>query len=380
MKASTYTQPTICALAWTSTTEPCPVQVGYPSRENFPADLIWSGTGEVPAIGARVQVYLNGIGAAEVKAYFHYEGYLGVLVAPDTMPAHLQNQRPAVTLCHVYGIDLEPRPPRPAASLCVLRDAEAGSPTDWIPEYPEAAVEGADEVRYYRYQEFSRLTVVRGALSDYFRFYDVQAFVGTDAQDSAQLADPSKWATFPEYQFLEVRPNGEVRVLEVRGGLETPVIYCTTRYPGPFRIASHPPVSDTAEAAEFTTLRALASEMQLSAPAYRGRTVERKGRHFWYAFEEEGRGEGLSDWTPVELTLEAQPVESYGYNAGERADEQHPAQGQATLWKEQGGEGRYFVEVRPTHSHAPAFPYLEEEKPDRLRTWWRFTARELEAV
>lgn len=379
MQVSRFTQPQISTTSWTSTPDTCPGEVGFPTQANFPAGLIWSGKGEVPAIGARVQIYLNNIGPATVMAYFHYDGYLGVLVAPDTMPAHLQNQQPAITLCHAYGIDLEPRPPRPSASLCVLAPAapQQSTSTDWIPDYPEAAREAPDEVRYYRYQEHSRVTVVRGALSDYFRFYDALAFTGTDAQDSAQLADPSKWTKFPDYQFLEVRPTGEVRVMEVRGGLETPVMYCTTRYPGPFRIPGHQPFTATDEADQYATLRDLATEFQQSAPAYRGRTVERKGRWFWYAFEEEGMGDRPSDWAPVELTLAAQPLDSYGYNAGQRADAEHPAQGQATLWQEQGGEGRYFVEVAPSHAHAPAFSYLEEERPDRLRTWWRF---QLEAV
>lgn len=379
MQVSRFTQPQISLSSWTSTTEACPGQVGFPTQANFPAGLIWSGTGEVPAIGARVYIYCCGIGPAEVKAYFHYEGYLGVLVAPDTMPAHLQNQRPAITLCHAYGVDLEPNRPRPATSLPVVAAPDAPTTptsTDWIPDYPEAAEQGADEVRYYRYQEFSRVTVVRGALSDYYRFYDVLAFTGTDAQDSAQLADPSKWTTFPDYQYLEVRPTGEVRVLEVRGGVETPIIYCTTRYPGPFRIPGHQPFTATDEADEYATLHALATEMQVSPPAYRGRVVERKGQQFWYAFEQEGMGDEPSDWTPVELTLAAGPVDSYGYNAGQRADAQHPAQGQATLWREQGGEGRYFVEVAPSHAHAPAFSYLEQERADRLRTWWKFRLEE----
>ena len=44
-------QPFISLISWAGAPEQCPQWVGYPTRENFPADLIWSGAADVPAIG-----------------------------------------------------------------------------------------------------------------------------------------------------------------------------------------------------------------------------------------------------------------------------------------------------------------------------------------
>ncbi len=129
--------------------------MGFPTRTRLPAGLIWSGSGDLPAIGARVHIYLNGFGPAEVKACFHADGYLGVLCAPDEMPAWYQRQSPGVTLGHFFNRELEPRQPMlPPAEAALFGSAEAGavavdqapetmdpdparSPADdWIPEYP----------------------------------------------------------------------------------------------------------------------------------------------------------------------------------------------------------------------------------------------------
>ena len=56
----------------------------------MPADLKWSGSGEVPAVGTRVHIYMNSIGPVEVKAYFHGEGWFWVLCQADRMPEHLR--------------------------------------------------------------------------------------------------------------------------------------------------------------------------------------------------------------------------------------------------------------------------------------------------
>jgi hypothetical protein len=130
MKATAPTEPQICSTSWTDTTREAPALIGFASREHFPAGLQWSGSGEVPAVGQRVRLYVNSMGEATVKAYFHHEGFLGVLVAPDQMPAHLRG----VSTCHAYGIELEPRR---------LRLSTAPTPADvsrdWIPDYPETA-------------------------------------------------------------------------------------------------------------------------------------------------------------------------------------------------------------------------------------------------
>lgn len=110
-------QPEISPLDWAGDPQQCPQWVGFPTRAGLPAGLNWSGSGEVPVIGARVHVYLNGIGPAEVKAYFHGEGYLGVLCQADTMPEHLRKH--GVTLGHFFGRELEPYSPGPAAPAMV---------------------------------------------------------------------------------------------------------------------------------------------------------------------------------------------------------------------------------------------------------------------
>jgi hypothetical protein len=133
MTASAF--PQLSPTAWPDAQGPAPVYIGFPSRANFPAGLLWSGRGEVPAVGQRVRIYLNGIGEATVEVYFHYEGYLGVLVAPDELPAHLTGT--GVRMAHAYGIDLEPRRPQPCFQKAAPGLTEI-SP-DWIPEYPETA-------------------------------------------------------------------------------------------------------------------------------------------------------------------------------------------------------------------------------------------------
>ena len=152
-------QPQISPLNWVGDPGQCPKFVGFPTRAGLPAGLIWSGKGEVPAIGARVYIYLNSFGPAEVRAYFHAEGYLGVLCAPDVLPDWFERQNPGVRLVHVFGRELEPYgpPAAPAASIAP-QDEEAqlarfsdavdqahedngnnpgiNRSEDWIPDYP----------------------------------------------------------------------------------------------------------------------------------------------------------------------------------------------------------------------------------------------------
>ena len=126
--ASAARQPTLSPTAWIGEPQACPAWVGFPSLAGFPAGLQWSGRGQVPAIGDSVHIYLNSFGPAEVKAYFHAEGFLGVVCAPETLPAWFQRQCPGVTLGHCFGRELEPYQPTPAPVV--------GSPEDWIPDYP----------------------------------------------------------------------------------------------------------------------------------------------------------------------------------------------------------------------------------------------------
>lgn len=138
-------QPQISPLDWVGDPDQCPPWVGFPTRAGLPADLRWSGSGVVPAIGARVHIYMSSYGPAEVKAYFHAEGYAGVICQPDQMPARLQAY--GVTLGHFFGRELEPYHPGPHAPDQVPEVIEIPpASTDWIPDYPpQAGDELADE-------------------------------------------------------------------------------------------------------------------------------------------------------------------------------------------------------------------------------------------
>lgn len=129
----------------------------------LPANLIWSGSQPVPAIGARVRVYMNSFGPALVRAYFHAEGYLGVVCLPDQLPAWFQQQNLGVQEGHFFRRELEPFQPLPTLATAAdhvqqanqemaeqlaraahgLSQAEEinaqtlGQPDDdWIPDYP----------------------------------------------------------------------------------------------------------------------------------------------------------------------------------------------------------------------------------------------------
>ncbi|MGI4741286.1 MAG: hypothetical protein ACRYG7_39475 [Janthinobacterium lividum] len=145
-------------------TPTAPHWVGVQTLAELPAGLTWSGTQPVPAIGARVHLYLNSFGPAQVTAYFHADGYLGVVCAPEVLPAWFQQQSPGVREGHFFGIELEPFRPVPAASttsnqarqpgqitaeqlagaahgLSLTEDTNAGTlaqlaASDWIPDYP----------------------------------------------------------------------------------------------------------------------------------------------------------------------------------------------------------------------------------------------------
>ena len=153
---SSAKQPEISPLDWAGDPQLCPQWVGFPTRAGLPAGLIWSGTGEVPAIGERVSISMNSFGPAEVKAYFHADGYLGVICSPDELPAWFRQQNSGVLLGHFFGRELEPframstvtAAPSEAEQLAQWSNAvdhahEANGnnsaisdPGDWIPDYP----------------------------------------------------------------------------------------------------------------------------------------------------------------------------------------------------------------------------------------------------
>ncbi|MBF9239637.1 hypothetical protein I2I05_19750 [Hymenobacter sp. BT683] len=96
-------QPEISSQEWAADPQQCPAWIGFLTRASLPAGLIWSGTGEVPAISTRVHVYLNSFGPAVVKAYFHADGFLGVLGEFERLPDWFRRQSPGVTMGHLFG-------------------------------------------------------------------------------------------------------------------------------------------------------------------------------------------------------------------------------------------------------------------------------------
>jgi hypothetical protein len=125
----------------------------------LPANLTWSGTQPVPAIGTRVRVYMNSFGPALVRAYFHAEGYLGVVCRPDQLPAWFQQQNSGVqeprrqlepfqllpplatAIDHAQqaGQEMAEQLARAAHGLSQAEEINAqtlGQLNDWIPDYP----------------------------------------------------------------------------------------------------------------------------------------------------------------------------------------------------------------------------------------------------
>lgn len=353
------THPQLSPTPWTDLTQPCPVLIGYPTRAGIPAEVLWSSSQPVPAIGARVHVHTNGLGGAEVKAYFHFDGFLGVIVALDQVPAHLRAA--GTTLGHVYGRDLEPRQ-APAAPL-------APCSLDWIPEYPEA---GAEPVAYFRHQGSEQLTVVRGELARYYRLAGLEVFIGEDRFDAAQLADGRAWEGFGVDQYLEVPAEGEPRLFEAVQHERQWIFEQTYQYVGPYRMPGEQPFSASDAPTTYLDLAALAAEMGQRTADFTGRLCLVGSSLHWFPFEEEAGEFGYDyPWQRVALDLAPEPIDQYHYHTGERVE---PAQGQgtATLWRAQDEGGGYYVEVAPRHPQAPAFPYLVAVTERQLRSWWHF--------
>jgi len=338
-------QPQISPLDWAGDPQQCPQWVGFPTRAGLPAGLQWSGRGEVPAIGARVHIYLNSIGPAEVKAYFHGEGWLGVLCQPEKMPEHLAKH--GVTLGHFFGRELEPYAPGPAAPAQVPEVVEISSQEYRIIPAP----------LYYRHLHTGRITVVYGGLADYYGFYEVEAFTGTDRQNAAQLADPANWQEIPEHHYLEVHEASHERkgpqLFALRAGTADQVDYLTEQFPGPFRVPAAVPYTF----GQYDTLSALAEVMKEQGEQYRGRIVEKNEWRTWVAFEEEMGGSGECPWERVQLDLGQLPLDSYAYISGRKATaEEGEGNGQVTLWQQPSGQ--YYVETEPRFHYGPNYPTL----------------------
>jgi hypothetical protein len=204
-------------------------------------------------------------------------------------------------------------------------------------------------VQHFRNHDTDALIVVRGALANFYRFYDVETFTGSNSQDKAQLANAANWKEFSEYQYLEIPAEGEARILELVENTADQVRYITA------------------------TLSELAEEMKQQGPAYAGQVVKRGNVLRWYSFWEEMGGSDECPWEPVELGLGALPHDSYPYHSGRRATpEEGQGFGTVALWQEQHGAQRYYVETAPTYANGPAFPYLTLHTPQEVKTWYQF--------
>ncbi len=71
---------------------------------------LWTGTGEPPSYGDRVDVRVNGIGPGRVTGYAVDAGYLGVMVLADeeTRPAWHKKQHPQNGSFLTFGAELQP--------------------------------------------------------------------------------------------------------------------------------------------------------------------------------------------------------------------------------------------------------------------------------
>jgi len=72
------------------------------------AELAWSGDGEPPALGERVNINFNGLGDGEVEGYFGEHGFLGVLVKLDRPPAWYTRQNGADAPAYAFGAECAP--------------------------------------------------------------------------------------------------------------------------------------------------------------------------------------------------------------------------------------------------------------------------------
>lgn len=89
---------------------------------------LWSGVGEPPQIGSRVEISINGIGPGTVKAYAVSDGYLGVMVEADeaTRPEWHKQQNPVNGAFLTFGAELRTS----LADLYALWDKLCDVPVD----------------------------------------------------------------------------------------------------------------------------------------------------------------------------------------------------------------------------------------------------------
>lgn len=85
----------------------------------------WGKTSDFPtppAIGTRVNVRINALGAGAVAGYFVEHGWLGVYVVPDARPEWHVKQNPNKNYYLVFGVEIEAEKTPALPSSAVLDD------------------------------------------------------------------------------------------------------------------------------------------------------------------------------------------------------------------------------------------------------------------
>ncbi|QIL78393.1 hypothetical protein [Hymenobacter sp. HDW8] len=220
-------------------------------------------------------------------------------------------------------------------------------------------------VRHFRHSDTKAIIVVRGELANYYALSRVEAFTGTGARDAeaAQLLDMSFWKQFTDAFLVEVDDHYQRRILHLASKTSDQATDVTNLYNGPFRLSGR----------EYNSLLALLEGLQSIAEQFSGRTVDQQGKLTLFVFEQQAGTTRTSPWELVSLGLSAQPIDSYAYLLGRRAAvEKEQSHGTVTLWQEEDGMRRYYVETAANHVLAPAFPRLELLTVEQVRDWYDF--------
>lgn len=225
---------------------------------------------------------------------------------------------------------------------------------------------------YFAHQATKRLTVVYGGLADYYGFYDVQEFTGTDSQSEAQLADPANWRFFAEHYYVEAHGDKAPQIFALVEGTTDTIEYVTAQHPGPFRLEGIPPFAGSGYEFFPTLGELVAKQLVLQGPQFRGRIMPSREGLSWVAFTEEPFGSGECPWEGVELNLGV-PLDTYVYFQGRRATaEEGAGHGTHTLWRQVDGARNYYVETAPVQPFTAGYPKLTLVTPEQLRQWYKF--------
>ena len=110
--ASKYPKLPVRVQQCTGGPQPTPMLPVFKHREGTERPYrhaLWTGKGEPPAVGSRVTISINSIGAGTVTGYAVDGGYLGVMVAIDdaTRPDWHKKQNPENKPALVFGTELK---------------------------------------------------------------------------------------------------------------------------------------------------------------------------------------------------------------------------------------------------------------------------------